>query len=91
MFPMKATQEAAVAMRESTITPEQTDRQVLGTPRREQQLPWFLPPAPHRSSLCSSLPHTPARALMSDMLALYEHNGKHTSLRSASTQHAVTL
>jgi len=39
MFPMKAMQEAAVAMRESTITPEQTERQVLGTPRREQQLP----------------------------------------------------
>jgi hypothetical protein len=36
---MKGMQEVAVAMRESKMTPEQTERQVLGTPRRAQQLP----------------------------------------------------
>lgn len=39
MFPMKGMQAVAVAMSESTITPEQMERQVFGTPRREQQEP----------------------------------------------------
>jgi len=39
MFPIKGMQEVAVAIRESTITPEQMGRQVTGTPRRAQQLP----------------------------------------------------
>jgi hypothetical protein len=73
------------------MTPEQRERHAGGTPRRLQQVPWLRPPAPQRSNLWNSAPQTPAKSLMSLMLALYEQRGRHTLLSSASTQQAVTL
>lgn len=91
IFPINGTQLVAVTRGESTITPEQSDRHAGGTPLREQHEPWFRPPAPQRKSLWNSPLQTPAKALMSLIEASYEQRGKQTSLRSASTQHAVTL
>lgn len=91
MFPIYGTQVVAVAIIESVITPAHSFMQPELTPLREQQLLWFLPPAPHLISLGNSGPQTPANCLMSLMLASYEQSGKQTVLRLASSQQAVTL
>lgn len=73
------------------ITPVQIGKQFNGTPLLSQQSMWFLPPAPQRISLWNSLPQISASDFNCDMLASYEHNGKHILLRPAPMQHSVTL
>lgn len=92
MFPMKGIQVFGGALiTDLPMTPEQMGKQLFGTPRLSQHPMWFLPPAPHLISLWNSAPQMPTKAFNCDILALYEHNGMHTSPSPASVQHWVTL
>lgn len=72
-------------------TPEQSGRQLFGTPRREQHGAWFLPPAPHLTSLVNSELHKAAKVFSCDMLASYEQSGMHVLDKPTFSQQAVTL